>query len=109
MNINYKNISSSDISVSGSVRFHNVSGEIYTIGKILHFYIYFNVANSNDDTWKFKINNYPMTKNNFKVFNCFRNTGELIPSYSDIDGYIVMQAKTGNYNLYISGHYILSN
>ena len=50
-----------------------------------------------------------MTKNNYKVFNSFRNTGEYIPSYSDADGYIVMQAKTGNYNLYISGTYILSD
>ena len=40
LNIHYENIDSSDIAVAGSVAFNDVSGEICTIGKILHFYVF---------------------------------------------------------------------
>lgn len=105
--ISHKTISAtgSEVTISGSVAISGFYAEIYTVGKIVFFHLNFQVANSNDGAWKFKLNNYPMKQGAVHVFQAFKGAGTYVPCYGTNDGYILHQGGTGPYTIYITGQY----
>lgn len=98
---------SSKITTNGSVALSSVHACLYRINKLVYFNFVAKVANSNDGSWKFKFNDFPLyTSNNSYVFNCYKDSGAYIPCYSDNNGWIVHQGGTGAYTIHIAGIFI---
>ena len=96
------------VSFSGSIALESSGAfylEVYKIGKLVHFVMQVKIANSNDGTWKVKINKYPI-KNTCQIFSAFKGTGTYVPCYGDKYGYIINQGGTGKYQIIMGGVYI---
>lgn len=94
------------VTFSGSIALESFYLEVYKIGKLVYFIMQVAIANSNDRSWKVKINKYPMKQTACHIFSAFKDTGTYIPCYGDKDGYIVNQGGTGKYAIVMGGEYI---